>query len=68
MKRLIGKLLATCGYQVRSTRYCPRQLFKPEHIRLVEFDDIVCRHMFEFGKQMTFIQVGAFDGITVDPL
>jgi len=37
-------------------------------LRAIEFDDVVCRRMFECGSELTFIQVGAFDGITKDPL
>ena len=60
--------LAALGYQVQGTRYCPRQLLEPSFLRGVEFDDIVCRRMFECGPELTFIQIGAFDGITGDPL
>jgi FkbM family methyltransferase len=60
--------LAALGYQVQGIRYCPRQLLEPALLRRLEFDDIVCRRMFECGQQLTFIQVGAFDGISTDPL
>jgi hypothetical protein len=56
------------GYQVRGTRYCPRQLLEPALLRRLEFDDVVCRRMFEVGPQFTFVQIGAFDGITGAPL
>jgi FkbM family methyltransferase len=68
MKQLLKSLLAKLGYRVQGTRYCPRQLLEPGALRLVEFDDVVCRRMFEFGSELTFIQVGAFDGVTKDPL
>ena len=71
MRRLrhrIKRGLAALGYQVLGTRYCPRQLLEPGLLRRLEFDDIVCRRMFEVGRDFTFIQVGAFDGITADPL
>src|SRR5437879_2416236 len=68
MKTMLKSLLATSGYRVQGTRCCPRQLLEPEHIRAVEFDDVVCRHMFECGREIMFIQVGAYDGITLDPL
>ena len=60
--------LAALGYQVQGTRYCPRQLLEPGLLRRLEFDDVVCRRMFEVGPELTFVQVGAFDGITKDPL
>ena len=64
IKRGLGAL----GYQVQGTRYCPRQLLDPGLLRRLEFDDVVCRRMFEVGREFTFIQVGAFDGISTDPL
>ena len=60
--------LAALGYQVQATRYCPHQLLESRLLRRLEFDDVVCRRMFEVGQEFTFIQVGAFDGITKDPL
>lgn len=68
MKQWVKKLFAKLGYRVQGTRYCPRQLLEPRFLRPLEFDDVVCRRMFEFGQELTFVQVGAFDGITKDPL
>jgi FkbM family methyltransferase len=68
MKRMLKRALAGLGYEVKGTRYCPRQLLDPGCVRAIEFDDVVCRHMFEVGSGITFIQVGAFDGVTRDPL
>ena len=68
MKRLLTSALGLLGYRVQGIRYCPRQLLEPTCCRAIEFDDIVCRRMFECGPELTFIQVGAFDGITRDPL
>ena len=68
MKQRVKKLFAKLGYQVQGTRYCPRQLLERNHLRLIELDDVICRRMLEFGQEFTFIQVGAFDGITKDPL
>lgn len=56
------------GYQINCTRYCPRQLLEPELLRPLEFDDVVCRRMLECHREFTFVEVGAFDGITKDPL
>ena len=64
----IKKGLASLGYQVEGTRYSPRQLLEPALLRRLEFDDVVCRRIVEVGPEFTFIQVGAFDGITKDPL
>jgi FkbM family methyltransferase len=68
MKQLLKSLLAKLGYRVQGTRYYPRQLLDPSALRSIEFDDVVCRRMFEFGSELSFIQVGAFDGVTKDPL
>ena len=68
MKYLLKTSLAALGYQVQGIRYCPRQLLDPGCLRVIEFDDVVCRHMFESGPELSFIQVGAFDGTTRDPL
>jgi FkbM family methyltransferase len=68
MKRWIRRGLQTLGYRVEGTRYIPRQLLEPQHIRAIEFTDMVCRRMFDCGRELTFLQVGAFDGITKDPL
>ena len=68
VKRLLKTALARLGYRVQGTRHCPRQLLEPSSLRTIEFDDVVCRRMFEFASELTFIQVGAFDGITKDPL
>src|ERR1700739_530849 len=71
MRRLREQIksgLAALGYQVQGTKYCPRQLLEPALLRRLEFDDVVCRRMFEVGREFTFIQVGAFDGVSTDPL
>lgn len=68
MKHLVEMVLSKLGYRVQGTRYCPRQLLEPTSLRAIEFDDVVCRRMFELGRELTFIQIGAFDGVTGDPL
>lgn len=68
MKQQLKSALARLGYQVQGTRYVPRQLLEQDHLRALEFDDVVCRRMFECGPELTFIQVGAFDGVVQDPL
>jgi FkbM family methyltransferase len=37
-------------------------------LREIEFGDVVCRHMYDHGRECVFIQVGAYDGISTDPL
>ena len=61
-------MLARMGYRVEGTRYTPRHLLEPDMLRRLEFDDVICRHMFEFGQDCVFIQIGAYDGVSTDPL
>ena len=68
MKALIKRALAGLGYRIQGTRYTPRQLLEPRHLRAIELADVIYRRMFEFGQELTFIQIGAFDGMTADPL
>ena len=51
MKHLLKTALARLGYRVQGTRYCPRQLLETTSLRAIEFDDVVCRRMFEFGPE-----------------
>ena len=68
MKQLIRNGLAKLGYRVQGTRYIPRQLFESRYLRLLELSDVVYRRMFEVDQELIFIQIGAFDGISTDPL
>jgi FkbM family methyltransferase len=68
VKTLIRNALRDLGYDLRGVRYTPRQLLEPRLLRALEFDDVVCRHMHENGRDCVFIQVGAYDGVSTDPL
>jgi hypothetical protein len=68
MKHVLKSALAALGYRVQGTRHCPRQILEPGCLRVIEFDDLVCRRMFESEPELAFIQVGAFDGTTRDPV
>lgn len=68
MKRALKKLIRRMGYHVEGTRYKPRQLYHSECLRTLQFDDVITRHMFEHGEACNFIQVGAYDGVSTDPL
>jgi FkbM family methyltransferase len=68
MKRLIRAILGMAGYRIEGIRYTPRQFYDPSVARTLMFDDVVCRHMFEFGPELTFVQIGAYDGVSTDPL
>lgn len=68
MKQAIRSLLQGLGYRVEGIRYTPRQLLDPGRVRPLQFDDVICRHMIEHRKAIRFIQIGAYDGISTDPL
>lgn len=68
MKALLKNILNHVGYQITGTRFTPRQLLDRKNLRQLEFDDVICRRMFESGSELAFIQVGAFDGMVQDPL
>lgn len=68
VKSLIKKAALKLGYRIEGIRYTPVQLLDPAYVRSIEFDDVICRRMFDVGPQLSFMQVGAFDGITRDPL
>ena len=68
LKALAKSMLNALGYRIEGIRYTPRQLLDPDRLRTVEFDDVLCRRIVESGRELTFIQVGVFDGVTNDPL
>lgn len=68
MKQAVRSLLAALGYRIEGVRYTPRQLFDVGALRNLELDDVICRHMFENGEDCVFVQVGAYDGLSTDPL
>ena len=68
MKQALRRLLKQLGYRIEGTRYTPRNLLDANPVRQLEFDDVVCRHMYEHGEDCVFVQVGAYDGVSTDPL
>jgi FkbM family methyltransferase len=68
MKQAVRALINRAGYRIEGIRYTPRQLLEPLRMRTLCFDDVICRHMFEHGEECVFIQVGAYDGLSTDPL
>jgi FkbM family methyltransferase len=68
MRRLVSRALDRLGYRVQSLRYVPPPLRDARHLRALAFDDVVCRRMVEQGRPLGFVQIGAFDGVTADPL
>ena len=68
MKRVLKGVLTSLGYRLDGIRYIPGQLLDPTKLRPLEFDDVICRRMFEAGPELNFVQVGVYDGVTCDPL
>ena len=68
MKRVLKGVLTSLGYRLDGIRYIPVQLLDPTKLRTLEFDDVICRRMFEAGPELNFVQVGVYDGVTCDPL
>lgn len=68
MKNEVRQAFRRLGYNIEGVRYTPRQLLEPQLLRALEFDDVVCRRMHEHGRDLGFIQVGAYDGVSTDPL
>jgi FkbM family methyltransferase len=68
LKQRLRAILRSLGYEIKGIKYTPQQLLDLTLARRIEFDDIVCRYMFERGEALSFIEVGACDGETNDPL
>lgn len=68
MKQIVKTALDRLGYRIQGIRYTPRQLLNADALLSIELDDVLCRRMFEHGPALTFVQVGAFDGVMADPL
>jgi len=68
MKQAIRAILAKFGYRIEFTRNTPRQLLDLASVRNLEFDDVVGRQIQECGANCTFLQIGAYDGVSTDPL
>jgi FkbM family methyltransferase len=65
---MVQRALLGAGYRIEGVRFTPRQLLQPNLRRELQFDDVVCRLMFDRTEPLAFIQVGAFDGVANDPL
>ncbi len=70
MKQLIKSLIAKTGYKVISTKYILKQFLLDENILKLDFDHVLSKYLM--GKtnpsEVTFMQIGAFDGVECDPL
>ena len=68
MKAILRGVIRRLGYHVEGIRYTPRQLLDASRLRRLEFDDVICRRMVEHGPACSFVQIGAYDGVSTDPL
>jgi len=68
MKQALKQFAGRLGYRIEGTRYTPHHLYRQECLRDLQFDDVICRYMFEHRAACNFIQVGAYDGVSTDPL
>lgn len=68
MKQFVRNVIDRIGYRIEGIRYTPRQFLDRKLVRELKFDDIVCKRMYEKGRAFTFIQIGAYDGISTDPI
>jgi FkbM family methyltransferase len=68
IKQAIKGLANKFGYRIEGIKYTPRHLFDKRAVRQLELDDVICRYIVERGAECTFIQIGAYDGISTDPL
>jgi len=66
MKAFAQKLALRLGYRVQGVRMTARQLIEPS--LKISLDDAVCRLMFERSQGLSFVQIGAFDGVSFDPI
>ncbi len=65
---MVRQAAGNLGYRIQGTRFTPKQLFNDDVLRVVEFDDVVCRFMFDVRQDLRFLQIGAYDGVSTDPL
>jgi FkbM family methyltransferase len=68
LKRLAQQAFSRLGYRVEGIRYTPAQYLDQTVARTLTFDDVICRRMYETGPELSFLQVGAYDGVSTDPL
>ena len=66
MKEFLKRAALRLGYRLEGVRMTPRQLIEPS-LRIT-LDHAVCKLMFERGEALTFLQIGAFDGVSFDPI
>lgn len=70
MKEFLKKIVAKLGYKISSTKFILTSLEEDENLLKLNFDLVVAGVLLRKNdpNDFNFIQVGAFDGITCDPL
>lgn len=68
IKSALKSLCNSLGYKIECIRHTPRQLLQADHLRVLTFDDAVCRLMHDSHADLCFMQIGVYDGVTNDPL
>jgi len=68
LRKKIRQGVLKLGYRVDCIRFIPRQMLDTSNMARLDFHDAVCRRMVDTRRSLSFLQIGAFDGITSDPL
>ena len=68
MRKKLRQLFLRWGYRIDCIRFVPCQMLDPANVIRLDFHHAVCRRMVEVKRPLNFIQIGAFDGRTGDPL
>ncbi len=69
IKSIVQSGLHSLGYEMRCTRYIATTMLKPQAVVELNFRHAVTELMHREQRQsLVFMQVGAFDGVSCDPL
>jgi FkbM family methyltransferase len=69
LKSIVQSGLDRIGYEIRCTRSIPSMMRNPDHVVELSFRHVVTELMHRIDRtQLCFLQVGAFDGVSCDPL
>lgn len=71
MKQVLKKLISKTGYRISSNKYMLKQFLENSNTIELTFDHVLANYLvsvIEKADDITFLQIGAFDGIACDPL
>ena len=69
MKKLAQTALTKLGYEMRCTRYIAPTMLNPVAVLDLNFRHLIADLMYRGRReQLVFMQIGAFDGVSCDPL